>query len=204
MNIAITGGSGLVGKELIRALVADGYGVTALEHSTLVAAADVMRVRGDIRDRGCVEKLVEDCDAVIKLSSAKWREEVFIETNLRGCTTCWRSVENGRAGDSSTPAEMLSMASGITRSRRSSRRRHPPTAYPDRYALSLVLEDTMCGQYEIMYKMPITVIRPSWILPANDPFFVRHFMSQSWERYLDDQEKAELKEGRYEAGDREG
>lgn len=195
MSIAVTGGSGLVGKELITALVAEGYGVTALEHSTPISCAGVTRIRGDIRDRACVEKLVSQCDAVIKLSSAKWREEVFIETNLRGLYNLLEECRKkpGRrfihtSGDAVYGIWYYPQEKVIDEM-------HPPTAYPDRYAMSLVLEDTMCGQYEIMYRTPITVIRPSWILPANDPFFVRHFMSSNWERYLDDDEKADLKKG---------
>lgn len=195
MNIAVTGGSGLVGKELIGALVAEGHSVAALEHSTPISLAGVTRIKGDVRDRGCVEKLIGDCDAVIKLSSAKWREEVFIETNLRGLYNLLEECRKrqGRrfihtSGDAVYGIWYYPQPKVIDET-------HPPTAYPDRYAMSLVLEDTMCGQYEIMYKMPITVIRPSWILHANDPSFVRHFMSSSWERYLDGREKAELKKG---------
>ena len=195
MNIAVTGGSGLVGKELIKALLAAGHCVRALEHSTPISSAQGTRIKGDIRDRACVERLVADADAVIKLSSAKWREDVFIETNLRGLYNLLEECRKkpGRrfihtSGDAAYGIWYYPQPKVITE-------KHPPTAYPDRYAMSLVLEDAMCGQYEIMYRTPITVIRPSWILPADDPFFVQHFMSQRWERYLDDAEKAQLKKG---------
>jgi UDP-glucose 4-epimerase len=195
MDIAVTGGSGLVGEVLIKALLAEGHRVTALEHSKPISSPQVTRIKGDIRDRACVAKLVEDADAVIKLSSAKWREEVFIETNLRGLYNLLEECRKkpGRrfihtSGDATYGIWYYPQPKVITE-------KHAPTAYPDRYAMSLVLEDTMCRQYEIMHQMPITVIRPSWILPAEDPSFVRHFMSPSWQRYLDDKEKAELGRG---------
>ena len=59
MNVLVTGGSGLVGKELIKALLAKGHCVTALEHSTPVPFTEVKKIKGDIRDRECVKQLVE-------------------------------------------------------------------------------------------------------------------------------------------------
>jgi UDP-glucose 4-epimerase len=195
MKVLVTGGSGLIGRELIQSIIEEGYSVIALEHSTPIPFQKIAKIKGDIRDRECVRKLVEGADTIIKLSSAKRREEVFIETNLRGLYNLLeecRQKERRRfihtSGDATYGIWYYEQLKTIDET-------HPPTAYPDRYAMSLVLEDAMCDQYRIMYNMPISTLRPSWVLPAEDSGFVEHFMTPCWEGYLSDKEKADLKKG---------
>ena len=41
--------------------------------------------------------------------------------------------------------------------------RSPLRAYPGYYALSKVLEETLCNQYRLQYGLPVTILRASWI-----------------------------------------
>jgi UDP-glucose 4-epimerase len=45
---------------------------------------------------------------------------------------------------------------------------YPHSAYPGYYAFSKVLEETMCEQYIIQHKLPITTLRFSWVHAEDD------------------------------------
>ena len=49
---------------------------------------------------------------------------------------------------------------------------HPHRGYPGYYPLSKVLEEVMCEQFRIMFDLPITVLRFSWVQDEDD--FLAH------------------------------
>ena len=75
-QVLVTGGAGYVGSVLTPKLLAAGYGVRVLDlcffgEESLAAVQDHPRfelVRGDIRDRQLLEKVIPGCDAVIHLA----------------------------------------------------------------------------------------------------------------------------------------
>lgn len=74
----VTGGSGFVGRQLIRALCAQGHAVRALarsEHASLaVAAAGATPVRGDLDDAAAMQSGMQGCDWVFHAAAqtAEW------------------------------------------------------------------------------------------------------------------------------------
>ena len=71
MRVTVTGGSGHIGANLVRALLASGHRVTVLHRSRCrsLADLDVTHVHGDVRDAGPVERSVAGADAVFHLAA---------------------------------------------------------------------------------------------------------------------------------------
>jgi nucleoside-diphosphate-sugar epimerase len=68
MKLAVTGATGFVGSHLVDAAVADGHEVTALARREQAPREGVSWVLGDLHDRGALEQLVADADAVIHVA----------------------------------------------------------------------------------------------------------------------------------------
>lgn len=71
MRVTVTGGSGHIGANLVRALVAAGHQVTVLHRSRCgpLSGLDVKHVHGDVRDAGAVERSLAGADAVFHLAA---------------------------------------------------------------------------------------------------------------------------------------
>lgn len=75
-QVLVTGGAGYVGAVLVPKLLKEGYRVKVLDlyiygDHVLDAVRDdpnLEQIRGDIRDRGTLEKVIPGCDAVIHLA----------------------------------------------------------------------------------------------------------------------------------------
>ncbi|MBI4605301.1 MAG: GDP-mannose 4,6-dehydratase, partial [Planctomycetes bacterium] len=75
-TVLVTGGAGYVGSVLVPKLLERGYRVKVLDlylygdHvlDAVKGHPDLEQVRGDIRDRGLLERIIPGCDAVIHLA----------------------------------------------------------------------------------------------------------------------------------------
>lgn len=75
-TVLVTGGAGYVGSQLVPALLAAGHHVKVLDlylyhDNPLAEVADhphLTQVRGDLRDRRLLERIIPGCDAVIHLA----------------------------------------------------------------------------------------------------------------------------------------
>ena len=75
-SVLVTGGAGYVGSVLVPKLLAEGYRVKVLDlylygDHVLDAVADnpnLEQIKGDIRDRPLLERIMPGCDAVIHLA----------------------------------------------------------------------------------------------------------------------------------------
>lgn len=71
MRVLISGAAGFIGQKLARRLAARGDAVTGLDIVPTDGESFPGKfVRGDIRDRGAVERALRDCDAVFHLAAA--------------------------------------------------------------------------------------------------------------------------------------
>lgn len=72
MKVAVTGGSGVVGRALVRHLVAEGHEVSALARSAEAAAkldeGGARVVQGDVTDRAAVDRLVRGNERVFHVA----------------------------------------------------------------------------------------------------------------------------------------
>jgi len=89
-RIALTGGTGFIGRALCARLRADGYPVRALVRNTTRAAdlakTGVTLIPGDLDDRDALRILLRDCDVVVHLAGAVRgnSQRSFDQTNVRG------------------------------------------------------------------------------------------------------------------------
>src|SRR5437868_2014926 len=72
-RVLVTGGAGFIGSHLVCLLVEQGWRVRVLERPGVAVdhlpLEHVELVRGDIRDRGCVERAVAGCAEVYHLAA---------------------------------------------------------------------------------------------------------------------------------------
>jgi UDP-glucose 4-epimerase len=172
-NIAVTGASGKIGRNVIPELLKAGYRVRALEHETPVGIAGVEIVKGDLGDMSGGEaffgRFVEDMDAVIHLANVKENRETFMSVNVGGtfrlldaCRKAGGVLQYIQAGsDARAGIFYYPHPYPIDET-------YPHSAYPGYYAFSKVLEETMCEQYIIQYRLPITTLRFSWVWADDD------------------------------------
>ena len=95
MTVLVTGGTGFIGANVVRALEARGYGVRALARygASTMALQDTgaQLVQGDIRDRDSVARALEGCDDVVHCAALYtfWARDPrdLYEVNVGGTRT---------------------------------------------------------------------------------------------------------------------
>lgn len=168
-NIAVTGASGKIGQNVLPELLKAGYSIRALEHEEPVKTEGVEIIKGDLSDVTLPERLIADMDAVIHLANVKENKEKFMSVNVRGTFSMLDACKNGghiqqyiQAGsDARAGIYYYPHPYPIDET-------YPHSAYQGYYAFSKVLEETMCEQYIIQYKLPITTLRFSWVYAEDD------------------------------------
>ncbi len=168
-NVLVTGASGKIGRNLVPALVANGYKVRAIQFQTPIAYEGVEVMKGSVGDRHFVESALEDMDAVCHLATSKEDRDGFLDVSVRGTFNLLdASRECGHikqfilaSGDAAVGIFFYPRPYPIDENT-------PLTAYPGYYAFSKVMEETMCAQYTIQYSFPITILRFSWIQDEDD------------------------------------
>ena len=110
---------------------------------------------------------------MIHLANVKENRELFMDANVKGtfylldaCKNCGHIKQYIQAG-SDARAGIYYYPQPIPIDEN-----HRHSGYPGYYPLSKVLEETMCEQYRIMYQLPITVLRFSWVQDEDD--FLAH------------------------------
>ncbi len=88
-RIAVTGGTGFVGRHLLTALLDQGYQVSALVRDAAKAGLDpgVRTVVGDLKSSSSLAALMYDADVLIHVAGAIMAldRKAFFETNAEGC-----------------------------------------------------------------------------------------------------------------------
>ena len=169
-NVLITGGSGKIGRKVIPELIKAGYKLRAIQlPDEPVEIEGVETVTGTLSDEELVEKAIKDMDAVIHLANVKENRETFMDVNIKGTfylldagMRCGHIKQFILAGsDARAGIYYYPQPVPITES-------HIHSGYPGYYPLSKVLEETMLEQYIIMYNLPATALRFSWVHDEDD------------------------------------
>lgn len=99
MRVLVTGGAGFIGSHLTERLFKDGHEVTAIDNLSTGSLKNIENyrehsgfefVKGDIRNAGLMEPLVEHCDMIFHLAAAVGVKLIAenpvltIETNISG------------------------------------------------------------------------------------------------------------------------
>ena len=164
---AVFGGSGKLGRRVIRQLLERGYDVRALVHRTPVDAA-ATSIRGSVDDPVAVGQVVEGAEIVVHLATAKEDPDTFFQVSLGGT---FRILEACRAnpvrqlilfgGDAAFGIWFYPQPIPISET-------HPKQAYPGYYAFSKVMEEVMAEQYAVQYGLPVTILRSSWVFDDDE------------------------------------
>lgn len=168
-KILVTGAGGKIGRNLLPALIESGYRVRALEFEETIASNEVEVVPGDLRDETLAPKIIKGMDAVIHLANCKENKALFMDTNIKGTFYLLDAVKNSKSvrqfilagSDARAGIYYYPHPFPIDEN-------YPHRAYPGYYALSKVLEETMCEQYVIQYGLPVTTLRFSWVFDEDD------------------------------------
>jgi len=168
-NIFVTGASGKIGRSLLPELISAGYNIRTLQFEQPVEYEAIETIKGDVRDPNLAKKALKDMDAIIHLANCKENRELFMETNIKGtfylldeAKNCGHIKQFIQAGsDARAGIFYYPHPYPIDET-------YPHRAYPGYYAFSKVLEEVMCEQYIIQYKLPITVLRFSWVHDEDD------------------------------------
>ncbi len=200
-RVLVTGASGKLGGPLCAALVERDYHVTGIRHRQAIDTDGVEEVSVDLADADAVAALVADADAVIHLASCKEDRQGVIDTSARGtfhlldaaarCGSIQRFLLS--SGDAVNGIYFYPNPAPI-------REEMPMRAYPGYYALSKVVEETMCRQFFIQESVPTVTLRLSWIHAEDD--ILRHLTVQGpgfgvpvWPELMTESQKAGLPAG---------
>ena len=86
-TIAVTGGTGFIGKRFLLALAKKGYQVRALENNTpVVRHKNIHPVKGSLTDANALQDLVQGCDAIVHGAGivATRQNQQFYDVNTEG------------------------------------------------------------------------------------------------------------------------
>lgn len=86
MRVLVTGGTGFVGTEITRRLIATGVEVRCLSRRPQAAVAGSIPVSASLFDSGALERAVRGCDAVIHLVGiiSEVRDQTFERVHVEG------------------------------------------------------------------------------------------------------------------------
>ena len=201
-RVMVTGAGGKLGGPLCEGLLAEGYDVIATDIFLPVGVDGVEEVQADITDATAMEELVSRSDAVIHLASCKEDRDAVIDVSARGMFNLLEATLRTK-----TPKRFI-LASGdavngiyFNPQPVPIREDMPMVAYPGYYALSLVIEETMCTQYFHQERLPVVICRMSWIQSEDD--ILMHltvagegFGVPVWTELMNDEQRAEFADGR--------
>lgn len=170
---AVFGGSGKIGRRVIRYFEEHAIAVSALVHRTPIGSSTTRIHTGDISDMQTVRETVSGADVVVHLATAKEDPDTFFDVSIKGTFNVLEACrEEG--------VKQLILVSGDAAQGiwfyphpRPINENTPKAAYPGYYAFSKVIEEVMAEQYVIQYDLPVTILRSSWVFDEDD--ILHHF-----------------------------
>lgn len=167
-RVLVTGASGKVGRSLMPVLLEQGYEVRAVQHHSPVECEGVEVVQGSVSDLEFVKTAVKGMDAICHLATTKEDPDSFIDVSVRGTFNLLDAARKAEVKQFILAGGDAALGIFFYPNPEPLSERSPLRAYPGYYAFSKVLEEEMCNQYGIQYKLPVTILRFSWIFDEDD------------------------------------
>lgn len=176
MNLAIFGGSGVIGRALLPALAQRGHRIRAMRHNAPLPVDDVETVHGSITDPEAVAATIRGAEVVLQLTKGGSGVEQAVETSVRGTINVLDAVCKA-TGITQYLLTSSDAATGIGAHPYPEPISHetPPCSYGDYYSLGKVLEETIVADYHRNVGVPYTVARLSWV--QREDMVLRHFIA---------------------------
>nr|WTA69728.1 GDP-mannose 4,6-dehydratase [Micromonospora sp. NBC_00855] len=172
--VAVTGAGGFIGSHLVEALVNRGHRVRAFVHYNGAGSygwldtfgadqlAQVEVVAGDIRDRGMVQRLVDDVSLVYHLAAlggipySYLAPQSYVETNIVGTLNV---LESARVAGSprvvvTSTSEVYGTATSVPMTETHRLRGQSP------YAATKIGADKLAESYHLSFELPVVTLRP--------------------------------------------
>ena len=172
-TVAVFGGSGKIGRRVLRVLERRGLAIRALVHHAPVESMDLTAVSGSVTDPEAVAQVVKGADAVVQLATTKEDPATFFDVSLRGTFNILEACRKEPVkqfillgGDAAFGIWFYPQPIPIDEN-------HPRAAYPGYYAFSKVLEEVMTEQYAVQYGLPYSILRSSWVFEGDG--LLHHF-----------------------------
>ncbi len=175
VNIAIFGGSGVVGQVLIPALLERGHTVRALRHRTDLPEG-VQAVAGSITDPKAVAEVVDGAEVVLQLTKGGQGVAQVVETSVHGTVTILDALKDAphvrqyilTSSDAATGIWSHPHPELIDH-------RTPPQTYPGYYSLGKVLEEVIVHEYHRNHGVAYTIARLSYVMQEDS--ILRQFVA---------------------------
>lgn len=176
MKVLITGGTGFIGKNLVKTLVAKGYKVTCFVRKTsnigVFKELDVKFSYGDISDKNSIEDALNDNEIIIHLAGLQSFSEyskklysLIYQTNVLGLKNLLDAVTSKKPKSLKKVVFISSTAAvGLTNGKIDEGVLCNPISP---YQKAKYEGEKLCLTYFEKYNLPIVILRPSMIYGTN-------------------------------------
>jgi nucleoside-diphosphate-sugar epimerase len=171
MRVLVTGAGGFVGTVTVRALIAAGHAVRALDVVPLEDGEGFETQVGDIGEPETLLAAVEGVDAVIHLAGGFWREHLSVAQRMTGSVGATVALYQAATEAGIERIVLLSSAAVVTGHPRSMRiDRATPAAFADVYSLAKWLQEEVARRHAAgggIARITSPILRP-WVVVDAD------------------------------------
>ena len=100
MRVLVTGGTGYLGRAIVRALMTRGHEPVVFARGASTAGLPARAIDGDVRDRAALAAAVRGCDALCHAAALVrlWRPDAreFHDVNVTGLRNALEAARDGR------------------------------------------------------------------------------------------------------------
>ncbi len=176
-RVLVTGGAGFIGSHLCEALLKQKYEVACFDNffrgkeenvRHLLGRKDFTLIKGDIRDKKEVQKVVEDCDVVHHLAAINgtkyfYEEPILItDVNVQGTLNVLQAAmdSNVKKITFASSPEVYGLPNKIpTPEDADCIFDNPTKTLRHSYSTSKYLGDILCAAFHEKYGLPVTALR---------------------------------------------
>jgi len=164
MRIAVFGGSGVCGRDLLPRLLAAGHEVRAMQHSSPVPDGCEV-VAGGIDDPAAVAATIGDAEIVLQMTKGGAGVEQTVTTSCRGTINVLDVVQKS-PGVTQYLLTSSDAAVGIYSHPKPEPVSHrtEPMSYGGYYSLGKVIEEVIVREYDRNGGVPFTIARLSYVM----------------------------------------